>query len=116
MRSRFSAFALDRHDYLLASWHPSTRPDSIEPNGTTQWMRLEILGSETQGDSGNVHFRATFREARRWQVLEENSRFVREDGRWYYLDGVPSVMRFKPGRNDPCPCGSQRKLKSCCGR
>ncbi|GGX93367.1 UPF0225 protein [Litchfieldella qijiaojingensis] len=116
MRSRFSAFALDRRDYLLASWHPDTRPASIEPHDTTKWVRLEILGHETQGDSDRVHFRATFRDARRWQVLEENSRFVREDGRWYYLDGTPSVTRLKPGRNDPCPCGSQRKFKSCCGR
>lgn len=120
MRSRYSAFALDLTDYLLATWHASTRPQHLDSGGATRWVRLEVLDAseEGEGDSarGRVHFRATFREGGRWAVLEENSRFVQEAGRWVYLDGSPSVTRLKPGRNDPCACGSGGKFKGCCGR
>lgn len=116
MRSRFSAFALGLTDYLLVSWAPETRPASLPENDPTQWVRLEILDHDEAGDTGTVQFRATFREGRRWGVLEERSRFRREAGCWVYVDGEPSVMRLKPGRNDPCPCGSGRKGKLCCLR
>ncbi|WFM73088.1 YchJ family protein [Halomonas sp. CKK8] len=115
MRSRYSAFALDLTDYLLASWHSDTRPASLAPDPSTRWVALEILESREEGDEGVVHFRATFCEGRRWGVLEERSRFRREAGRWTYLDGSPTVTRLKPGRNAPCPCGSGRKFKACCG-
>ncbi|MBB3232946.1 YchJ family protein [Halomonas stenophila] len=116
MRSRYSAFALGLTDYLLATWAPETRPASLPPDDATRWVGLEILDHEHAGDTGRVHFRATFREGRRWGVLEEVSRFRREAGRWRYVDGAPSVTRLKPGRNDPCPCGSGRKGKACCVR
>ncbi|MDI5920364.1 YchJ family protein [Halomonas sp. LR5S13] len=116
MRSRYSAFALNLTDYLLASWHPDTRPVSLLPDETTRWVALEILESSEEVDEGVVHFRATFREGRRFFVLEERSRFLRERGRWFYRDGDSTIARLKPGRNDPCPCGRPRKFKSCCGR
>lgn len=115
MRSRYSAFALNLTDYLLASWHSGTRPAELAPDDTTRWLRLEVLESGETGDEGRVRFRATFREGRRFGVLEEASRFRREAGRWTYLDGTPSVSRLKPGRNEACPCGSGRKFKTCCG-
>ncbi|MDN3523642.1 YchJ family protein [Halomonas ramblicola] len=115
MRSRYSAFVLDLADYLLATWHPSTRPSRLEADPATTWKRLEVLEGGEEGERGWVHFRATFREGRHWAVLEESSRFVREAGRWFYLDGNPAVHRLKPGRNAPCPCGSGRKFKACCG-
>ena len=115
MRSRYSAFALDLTEYLRETWHSSTRPSSLPSDDATRWRRLEILDHDQQDDRGHVHFRATFQEGRRWGVLEEVSRFVCEEGRWYYLDGEPSVNRLKPGRNDACPCGSGRKFKACCG-
>ena len=115
MRSRYTAFALQLHDYLLATWHPSTRPASLSGEESAHWVRLEVLESGDSGEQGHVHFRATFREGRRWSVLEEASRFLREAGHWYYLDGSPSVARLKPGRNDRCLCGSGRKFKTCCG-
>lgn len=115
MRSRYSAFALGLHDYLLSTWHASTRPRVLDLDESTRWVRLEVLDQGQDGDQGRVHFRATFREGKRWGVLEESSRFVRDVGHWYYLDGTPSVTRLKPGRNDACPCGSGRKFKSCCG-
>ncbi|WP_290797550.1 YchJ family protein [Halomonas sp.] len=123
MRSRFSAFALELTDYLLASWHPSTRPAVLAPESATRWLRLEVLESVEasagksvdQADEGYVHFRATFREGRHFAALQEASRFRREGGRWFYLDGSPTVTRLKPGRNDACVCGSGRKFKVCCG-
>ncbi|MBA2777563.1 YchJ family protein [Billgrantia kenyensis] len=115
MRSRFSAFALGLDDYLRDTWHPSTRPATLGLVDETRWLRLEVLDQGSAGEHGHVHFRATFREGRRWGVLAENSRFVYEAGRWFYVDGEPTMERLKPGRNDPCPCGSGRKFKSCCG-
>ena len=116
MRSRYSAFALLLTDYLLATWHTSTRPMYLAPDLKTDWKALSILDAPVpQGHHGKVHFQAFFREQNRWQVLEETSRFVFENGRWWYLDGTPSIERLKPGRNDPCLCGSGRKIKQCCG-
>ncbi|MDY7117652.1 YchJ family protein [Halomonas sp. SSL-5] len=115
MCSRYSAFALRLTDYLMATWHPSTRPQGLDSDPVTVWKRLEILESGEEGERGRVHFRATFREGRRWAVLEESSRFVREAGQWFYVDGETALHRLKPGRNAPCPCGSGRKFKACCG-
>ncbi|MGQ4877041.1 YchJ family protein [Billgrantia sp. LNSP4103-1] len=115
MRSRYSAFVLNLDDYLHDTWHAGTRPAELSLDEETRWVRLEMLDHGHEEDRGRVHFRATFREGRRWGVLEENSRFVREAGRWVYLDGTPSITRLKPGRNASCPCGSGRKFKSCCG-
>ena len=118
MRSRFAAFALGLEDYLRHSWHPDSCPAQLGGDDDTRWKRLEILDSGETGDQGWVQFRATFAEGppgrQRWGVLEERSRFVRHQGRWVYLDGEARVSRLKPGRNDPCPCGSARKFKQCC--
>lgn len=116
MRSRYSAFVWGLADYLLSTWHASTRPMHLELDAQTDWKALFILAAPApQDDQGRVHFQAFFREQSQWQVLQENSRFVFEDERWWYLDGTPSIERLKPGRNDPCLCGSGRKIKQCCG-
>jgi SEC-C motif-containing protein len=90
MRSRYSAYVLKLADYLLASWHPSTRPatlDLAEDDGT-KWLGLEIKRSQQQDEHhATVEFVARYRVAGRGHRLHENSRFVREDGRWLYLDG-----------------------------
>lgn len=114
MRSRFSAFALGLNDYLLATWHPDQRPASLSGEDSTKWVRLEILDSKEAGDTGQVSFRAIFRENRRWGALKEASEFIRTEGRWLYVDGMTEVVQLKPGRNTPCPCGSGRKGKRCC--
>ncbi|GGW55658.1 YchJ family protein [Vreelandella hamiltonii] len=115
MRSRYTAFALNERDYLLATWHATTRPATLPPDPTTQWQSLVIVSApQPSRDEGHVHFKATFRESGRWHVLEEASRFVWEEQRWWYVDGKPTVIRLKPGRNDACPCGSGRKFKVCC--
>lgn len=93
MRSRFSAFALGLPEYLLSSWHPSTRPSSLELDADQRWTRLDVLSTQAGGpfDSrGTVAFRAWWRTDTERGTLEETSDFVRERGRWSYLDGVVS--------------------------
>ncbi|ERS11373.1 preprotein translocase SecA [Alcanivorax sp. PN-3] len=115
MRSRYSAFVLNDAAYVKASWHPATRPAPLTLEDGDQWLGLTVLDSHQEGEDGWVHFRATCREGDGFAVLEERSRFLREDGRWFYLDGEHDVRPLKPGRNDPCPCGSGKKHKKCCG-
>ncbi len=115
MRSRYSAFVRDDADYVRASWHPDTRPAELTLEGGDQWLNLKIVDAGQDGDTGRVHFRAIHRDGDGFAVLEERSRFVRENGHWFYLDGEHTVTPLKPGRNDPCPCGSGRKFKKCCG-
>lgn len=84
MRSRYTAYALHIERYLLDSWHRSTRPESIEMDAAIRWLRLKILDS---GDD-HVEFIATHRIAGKAYKMHEISRFVFEDGRWFYLDGT----------------------------
>ncbi|MDP5226493.1 MULTISPECIES: YchJ family protein [Arthrobacter] len=90
MRSRYSAFAVGDTAYLLATWHPGTRPSSLELDARVSWVRLDILAAEAGGPfdtEGQVAFRAHYRVGARRGVLEELGRFVRQDGRWFYVDG-----------------------------
>jgi SEC-C motif-containing protein len=90
MRSRYSAFAVGDAAYLRATWHPSTRPDVLEVDEETRWLRLDVLATSSGGPfeaSGVVEFRATYSDARGRGSLHEVSRFVREDGVWSYVDG-----------------------------
>lgn len=89
MRSRYSAFVLDKLDYLLETWHPTTRPASLEPNPLAmKWLGLAIKQARDQdADHATVEFVARSRLAGRASRMHEVSRFVREAGRWYYLDG-----------------------------
>jgi SEC-C motif-containing protein len=88
MRSRYSAFALNRTDYLLATWHASTRPSDVSQDAGTQWLGLDVRShSMTDADHAQVEFVARYRLAGRGARIHELSRFVREAGRWYYLDG-----------------------------
>lgn len=90
MRSRYSAFALEHAEYLLATWHPSTRPDNLDFEDDLRWRRLVILGREAGGpfDSvGLVEFEAHWRHGDHRGSLHERSRFVREDRMWFYVDG-----------------------------
>ena len=89
MRSRYSAFVLDLTDYLLATWHPGTRPVALEPNpASLKWLGLEVRRHKSQdADHATVEFVARSKLGGRAQRLHETSRFVRETGRWFYLDG-----------------------------
>jgi SEC-C motif domain protein len=89
MRSRYSAFVLCNEQYLLATWHPSRRPASIPFTGNQKWLGLRIVDARVTGDdSGEVEFIARSRVSNAAAVrLHERSRFVREGGRWLYVDG-----------------------------
>lgn len=91
MRSRFSAFALGLPEYLLLTWHPRTRPAGLELDPSQRWTRLDVLATTSGGpfdSQGTVTFRAWWRSDDERGTLEETSDFVREQGRWFYVDGV----------------------------
>lgn len=89
MRSRYAAFVLDQRPYLLASWHASTRPAELEqPEAGLKWLGLDIKRSAMQdADHGTVEFVARSKLGGRAHRLHEVSRFVRENGEWFYVDG-----------------------------
>ena len=122
MRSRYSAFATGNVDYLVATHHPSKRrlderASLAQTCLDTSWLGLEIVDTQ-QGSAadteGVVEFIAKF-SGRQFGILQERSRFVKEGGRWFYLDGVQDDGQPR-GRNDPCWCGSGKKFKKCHGR
>ena len=89
MRSRYSAYALDLRDYLLATWHASTRPGALaEPEPGLRWLGLDVKRSAITGeDTAVVEFVARSKLGGRAHRLHETSRFVREGGLWFYVDG-----------------------------
>ena len=114
MRSRYCAFGNGLTDYLLATWHPDTRPEHLDLGNSPDWTSLQILAADQSGDRGDVQFRAIYRAGEAWGYLQEHSSFIRENGRWFYVSGETREGQLKPGRNDLCPCGSGRKFKACC--
>lgn len=89
MRSRYTAFVLQRADYLLATWHTSRRPPAIEFDPGVKWLGLDVRQHRLLDDShAEVEFVARQKSPGSPAVrLHERSRFVREAGRWYYVDG-----------------------------
>jgi SEC-C motif-containing protein len=90
MRSRYAAFVENNVEYLLASWHPMTRPRSVETSSSTIWLGLTIKQSENgaENDSdGVVEFVARYRENGKALRLHEVSQFKKESGEWFYFDG-----------------------------
>ena len=88
MRSRYSAYVLEDADYLLATWHPTTRPASVEFVPGLRWLGLEVKRHAADGDRAVVAFVARHRlGGGRAGRLHETSRFLREGGRWFYVDG-----------------------------
>ena len=89
MRSRYSAFVFKLDPYLLATWHPDTRPETLDFDGDkTQWLGLEAKQHTLDTpDTATVEFVARYKLNGRAYRLHEISRFVREHGRWFYVDG-----------------------------
>lgn len=119
MRSRYTAYTQRNTEYLLASWHSSCRIAQLrqalsESFSNTDWLSLNLLCCESGKDDNEAYvtFFARYRENDRSGAIHERSRFVREDLRWYYIDGTAPQV----GRNDRCPCGSEKKYKKCCGQ
>lgn len=88
MRSRYTAYVLKLKDYLLATWHPQTRPDDLELSRIPHWLGLKVLRHEMTGDdTAIVEFVARCKSGGKAHDLREVSRFKREDGQWLYVDG-----------------------------
>jgi SEC-C motif-containing protein len=130
MRSRYTAYVLANIDHVVATHDPATR-DTVDRAASeawakqSTWLGLDIVATEAGGaddTTGMVEFVAKFSLAGRVQQHHERSRFRKEDGRWYYVDGdiqkARPVEREAPkvGRNEPCPCGSGKKFKKCHGQ
>jgi len=127
MRSRYTAYTLQEMPYLLETLHPSQRSD-FDADGAAKWAReseweaLEIVDvSDLTDNSGKVEFRVTYRRKGEKLIHHEMAEFRKSGETWYFLDGkMVSAGQFtrespKVGRNDPCPCGSGKKFKKCCG-
>lgn len=129
MRARYTAYVKENVDFLRDSLTPKQRGDfSAEETRKwareSDWLGLEIVRTEGGGEkdtAGEVEFKATFTSEDLKQVHYEIARFEKENGQWLYAgDRKPegrTVRREEPkvGRNDPCPCGSGKKFKKCCG-
>lgn len=128
MRSRYCAYVLRNTEYILQTWHPATRPHTITPDTLPEWTALTIHHTE-KGEPGDVEGTVTFTATAlingTTHRLHESSRFVQQEQQWLYVEGVDNsgdrslpeaVPRKKTGRNAPCPCGSGKKFKQCCGR
>jgi len=128
MRARYSAHAKQAVDFLFDSTHPDHR-QGYDHEATrawaaqSQWLGLEILATSQGGpedEQGEVEFIARFRDRTGVRSHHERGRFVRHEGRWRFTEGI--MVKSQPlsvdkvGRNDPCPCGSGRKYKKCCGK
>ncbi len=89
MRSRYSAFVLQRSDYLLKTWYPGHRPAEVDFDANTKWLGLQVKAHRTiDREHAEVEFVARYRERGKASRLQELSRFVYQEGRWYYRDGI----------------------------
>ena len=91
MRSRYSAYVMGLKDYLSSSWHPSARPQPpiLEADARHKWLRLKVIEHRVvDDDHAEVEFEARYLENGARRDLRERSRFVREGGHWFYIDGV----------------------------
>ncbi len=87
MRSRYTAYVTGTEDYLKATWHPSKRPQEAVTEPSVKWLGLEVKAATQQGNNATVHFIARCRVEGKGRRLDETSRFVFEDGLWFYVDG-----------------------------
>lgn len=124
MRSRYSAYTLQDANYLLATWEASKKPKAIDfSKEHIEWQRLEIIDTKKGGINdakGIVAFKAFYNQHGQDHVMNEISRFIKLKGRWFYFDGtIKSIGKIdgqiNEGKNAPCPCGSGKKFKRCCG-
>lgn len=122
MRARYSAHVLKLADFVVQTYHSSCKAEQqradIEASIQLNWQKLDVISAPTvrNSEQGYVEFKAYLEEQGQVQCMHERSRFVKENGLWYYIDGVfPGDKANTPGRNDPCFCGSGKKYKKCCG-
>jgi SEC-C motif-containing protein len=126
MRSRYAAYAVGEIEYLVRTI-PLTerkgfdRRSAKEWSQSAEWLGLEILSTKDNldGKRATVEFAASFKQGDQTFRHHEISRFERIQDRWFYLDGEVVPENLEPAeaisRNAPCPCGSGKKFKRCCG-
>lgn len=115
MRSRYTAYTQANVDYIaLTMKSPATDYfDKEEARNWAEklsWIKLQIIRSTQDDNKGIVEFITFYSAGNKQATLHEISEFSRENGQWYYIKGTHP----KPGRNDQCPCGSNKKYKKCC--
>ena len=128
MRARYAAFAKGAIDFIVASTHSRTRREIDvsyirQWSETSTWRGLQIIETKLVGDNkAYVSFEAQYTQAGKDQSHKEKGLFEREDEKWRFVTGDElknPTVRYetpRPGRNEPCPCGSGKKYKKCCGR
>lgn len=127
MRARYSAFVTGEMDFIVSSTHSRTRKE-VDMNFIRDWSQnstwngLEIFETkELSENKASVSFEARYTQNDQEQHHREKSVFEREDGEWKFVTGDElknPTVRYetpKPGRNDPCSCGSGKKYKKCHG-
>jgi SEC-C motif-containing protein len=123
MRARYSGYATGAIEFLGKSTHSKSRkgfdPEEAERwSRDSRWLGLTILSSDSAlPDRGHVNFEARYEDKDGTMIVHrERSLFEREDDEWRFVSGgaIPAVSQ-KIGRNEPCPCGSGKKHKKCCG-
>ena len=131
MRARYSSYVKHEIDFIIKSCEEGEKLAEIDRKATEQWSKesvwhgLKILSTEKGGvndDEGLVEFEATYTDKKGIRdIHHEKAYFKKVDGNWLYEIGDVKPMTVvregeKIGRNDPCPCGSGKKYKKCCGR
>ena len=129
MRARYTAYAMGNVDFIINSNEPESREnlsrEAIEEwSRGSEWQGLEILSTKKGGagdTEGLVEFKAHYMQNRARFTHHELASFRKMDGKWMFFDGdqinQPKTNEGgKVGRNDPCPCGSGKKYKKCCGK
>ena len=128
MRSRYSAYVMHEIDYIINTY---IQRDNVgvdvkatrEMSEKSKWLGLNIIAVEKGSPAdtvGYVEFEAVYERDGQKNTHHEKSKFVKENDQWLYLDGRISIRNSahssaKIGRNEPCPCGSGKKFKFCCG-
>ncbi|CAK0768596.1 SEC-C motif domain protein [Gammaproteobacteria bacterium] len=125
MRSRYTAFTQKNLEYLEHTHAPEihddfNRAEAERTASEIEWLGLDVLRSTECDDTGTVEFVIRFRRDGKELSQYELAKFRRDDGRWLYVKGEvsgkpPPRHVVKIGRNNPCPCGSSKKYKKCCG-
>ncbi len=129
MRSRYCAYAKTEIAYLLQTTHPELRKDSDEKSmrnwsRNSEWHKLEVIETNDGGpddSEGQVEFIAHYSEKGVKKIHHERASFIKEDNTWFFKDAetIKPQQYIRPtpkvGRNEPCPCGSGKKHKKCCG-
>lgn len=129
MRARYSAFVEKEIDFIMETVSPG-HPDNMSREAVKKWAdkndwkKIEIIKvekGESEDSEGYVEFKAYSTVENVLQAHHEKAKFVKIKGKWYFEDGeqvLPEQIKReapKTGRNDPCPCGSGKKFKKCCG-